>query len=233
MSGELRDTFMAGSPEVPPMAGLRDRLAAALGEEAAGPNWADHVTELLYDGETVVESMDLGDARVVVTSHRVLAYTPDAEGAAFRQVDRPNVLGVSTGHRSRGTLLRRGGRWAVIGLVLLGVGAVVDMDAIVGDVDLGGGAGSQIGVGGVLGLVRTVLDLLRSLDEFLVVAGAIVLLLAAMVLGAYLRTREPTIVVAVAGEEPDIHLPRGEDDVAVHERLRAAISPGPSGRPEA
>lgn len=216
---------MAPLPESRVMSGLRDRLAAVLGDERPDPNWADHVTELLYEGESVSESIEAGEARVVVTSHRVLAFTPHSDGPAFRQVDRPNVVGVTTGARSEGGLLARAARWGIIGLVLLGVGLVVDMDAILGDVSIGGGAGSQIGVGGVLDLVQTVLGLLRRLDEFLALAGLLVLALAAVALGAYGLTREPTVVISLAGDEADIHLPRDDVDDTTVTRLEAAISP--------
>lgn len=219
---------MPALPESRGMSGLRDRLAATLGDERPDPNWADHVTELLYDGESVRESIEAGEARVVVTSHRVLAFTPDGDGPAFRQVDRPNVVGVTTGARSEGGLLARAARWGIIGVVLLGVGLVVDMDAMLGDVSIGGGAGSQIGVGGVLELVQAVLGLLRRLDEFLALAGLLVLGLAAVALGAYGLTREPTIVISLAGDEPDIHLPREAAEDTTVARLEAAIAPSES-----
>lgn len=215
------------------MAGLRDRVSDVLGENGPDPRWRQHVTELLYDGESVVESIDVGDARVVVTSHRVLAFTPGAEGAAFQQVDRPNVVGVGSGARGEDHLLGYGARFGLAGVVLLGAGLVLDMDAIVGDVSLGGGAGSQIGVGGVLGLVRRVLELLRRLDEFLAMAGALAVLLAAVALGAYRLTREPTYVLEIAGEEPDIHVPRGDPHAGVRERLETAIAPGTDSNLEA
>jgi hypothetical protein len=216
---------MAALPESGGMAGLRDRLAGALREEHADPNWADHVTELLYDGESVVESIDAGDARVVVTSHRVLAFTPGGDGPAFRQVDRPNVVNVTAGARSEGGLLSRAARWGIIGLLLLGIGLVVDMDAFLGEVAIDGRAGSQIGVSGILGLVQSLLDLLRRLDEFLVIAGLLVLALAAVALGAYGLTREATVVIGVAGDDPDIHLPREAVDETTVARLEAAIAP--------
>lgn len=215
------------------MADLRDRFSALFAEEGPDSRWSEHLTDLLYDGESVVESIDVADARVVVTSHRVLAFTPDAEGAAFRQVDRPNVVGVSTGARGEDHLLSRGVRWGVVGVVLLGAGLLIDMDSIVGDVSLGGGAGSQIGVGSVLGMVRTVLDLLRRLDEFLAIGGALVVFLAAVAVGAYFLTREPTYVIEVAGEEADVDLLRGDADPTVRERLEAAIAPGPESAGEA
>lgn len=212
------------------MAGLRDRVADAIGEPDADPRWAERLTDLLYDGESVVESVDLGDARVVVTSHRVLAFTPDADGIAFRQVDRPNVVAVTAGARTESSLLGRAGRWGVIGVVLLGAGLVLDMEALVGDVSMGGGAGSQIGVGGVLELVRTVLDLLGRLDEILAVAGVLVLALAGVAAVAYWLTRQPTFVIEVAGDD-DVHLPRVGEEEAVRDRLATAVAPADA-RPE-
>ena len=207
------------------MAGLRDWFSAGR-DDGADPRWADHVTELLYDGETVTGRVEAGDARVVVTGQRVLAFTPDAAGPAFRQVDRPNVVRVTTGHRGKSGLRDRALRWGIVGIVLVGAGLAFDMDALVGDVSLGGGAGSQIGLGGVLGLMQTVLDLLSRLDEFLAVLGALVLALAVLAAGAWLLTRDPTIVLAVAGDDPDIHLPAGDDGPALAARLEAAIGPG-------
>lgn len=207
------------------MAGLGDRLDDLFGEAGGDPRWRDRLDELLYEGESVEESLAVGDAKVVVTSHRVLSFDPDGDGPHFRQVDRPNVVGVSTGARSEASHLMRGIRWTAIGLVLVLAGTFVDMDDLVGGVDLGGGAGSQIGVGGVLGVVRSMLDLLRQLDELLQLFGALALVLGVVVLGVYLWTREPTVVVEIAGDEDDVHLPRPEDTGGLVDRLEAAIAP--------
>jgi len=208
------------------MSGLKDRLGRAIDGAQADPRWAERVEELLYEGEAIGETIDLAEGRVVVTSHRVLAFVPGGDGPAFRQVDRPNVLEVAAGARSNAGLLSRAVRWGAIGAVLVGAGTVIDMDAIVGDVALGTEAGSRLGVGSAMRLVAQVLSILRRLDEFLQIGGALVLALAAALLGAYLLTREPTYVLTVAGDEADIHLPRGEDDERVRDHLQAAISPG-------
>jgi len=207
------------------MAGVRDRIADALGGDDPDPQWADRVQDLLYDGESVRERVAVDDAQVVVTSHRVLAFTPDGDGPNFRQVERPNVAGVSTGATASGALLGRGVRWTAIGLVLLGFGTVVDFGAIVGDVDLSTGGTGAVGLGGVLGAVQGMLDLLRQLDAILQTLGALVVLLGVLVLGAYLRTRTPTLVVEVAGDADDVHLPRPDDPAATVDRLDAAIFP--------
>lgn len=205
------------------MADLGGRFRSLFGEDGADPRWRDRLDELLYDGESVEESVTVGDARVVVTSHRLLAFAPGIDGANFRQVDRPNVLGVSTGARSEPGHLFRALRWMAIGAVLVVAGTVVEMDDLVGGVDLGGGG--RIGVGGVLGVVRSMLDLLARLDELLQLFGALALLLGVVVLGVYAWTREPTLVVEVAGDE-DVHLPRPDDASAVAARLEAALAPG-------
>lgn len=193
--------------------------------------WRDRVEELLYDGEAVRESIELGDAAVVVTSHRVLAFTPEMDGANFRAVDRPNVVGVDAGARADGDLLERGIRYGVIGAVLLIAGLVVDFGAIVGSVDLtGAGASGQLGLGGVLGAVQGLLDVLRDLDRLLRLFGGLAVLLAAVLLGVYWYQREPTLVVEVAGDE-DIHVPRPADGKGASDRLERAIAAG-DGRAE-
>jgi hypothetical protein len=182
----------------------------------------DRVEDLLYDGESVRESVDLDDARVVVTSHRVLAFTPEMDGANFQQADRPNVEGVGTGARTESRLLEPGLRIGVVGVVLLGTGLVVDFGSLVGSVDLGGGAGG-VGIGGMLGPVRSLLGLVRDLDQYLQLFGALALLLAVGILSVYWYLREPTLTIAVAGSE-DIHVPRVDDAAAV-DRIERALTP--------
>ena len=214
-----------------PMAGVRDRLAAVLGDDTPDHEWADRVHELLYDGESVRETVAVDDARVVVTSHRVLAFTPDGDGPNFRQLERPNVVDVTTGTDGNPALLARGLRWGAIGGLLAVVGSVVDVGAIVGDVDLSGPDAGGVGIGGVLGAVQTMLDLLSQLDVFLQLLGGLGLLASSLVLGAYLLTRDATLVVEVAGEEANLHLPRPADSAAAVARLEAAIFPDGGGPP--
>jgi hypothetical protein len=186
----------------------------------------DHVEDLLYDGETVRETVDLAAGQVVVTSHRVLAFTPRTEGANFRQADLPNVEGVGLGAQTEADLLERALRFGVIGAVLLGFGVVVDFGSIVGDVDLTGGeAAGQIGIGGVLGPIQTMLGLIRSLDQYMQLFGAVALVLGVVLFGVYWYLREPTVVIEVAGGD-DIHVPRAERDTDVVGRLERATVPG-------
>jgi hypothetical protein len=84
---------------------LTDRVGALF--EDTGVAWDGSVEDLLYEGESVERTVELADGWVVVTSHRLLASTPSAEGQNLRKVDRPNVVGVGMGHDGNRTLLER------------------------------------------------------------------------------------------------------------------------------
>jgi len=191
--------------------------------------WRDRVEDLLYSGESVVEAVDFDSASVVVTSHRVLAFSPDGDGPAFQQVDRPNVEGVSTGAESEMDLLERGIRTLVIGFVLVGAGLVVDFESIVGDVSLGGQSSQQLGLGGIMGTLQKLLNLISQLDRLMRVFGALALFLSVVFFAVYWVTRDRTLVIEVAGGD-DIHVPRPSEDAdECADRLERLIAPGPSG----
>lgn len=190
--------------------------------------WQRRVDDLLYDGETVRESVDIETARVVVTSHRVLAFTPELEGENFTQADRPNVTGVDTGARAPEHLLRWGLRIGVIAIVLLLAGLLFDPASLFGDdLDLDTGTASDFGLGGLMEITQTMFALLLNLDTVLLNLGALALLLSSVVLGVYWYFRTPTLVVQLAGEEENLHVPRPDEASEVATRLEAAILPGP------
>lgn len=194
--------------------------------------WQTRVDELLYDSESVQGTLDVGTARVVVTSHRVMVFTPELEGENFRQADRPNVIGVDTGAKSNLDLLGRGIRYSVIGGLLVAAGLVFDFEEIIGDVSVGDAGGGQVGLGGILEMTQRMLDLFAQLDVILQALGALVLLVAVAVLGVYWYLRDPTIVITLAGEEGDIHMPRPADadqTLADLERLVFPDSEAPEG----
>lgn len=191
-------------------------------------DWVERAGELLYDGETIREQVRVGDGGVVVTSHRLLAFTPDREGPNFRQVDRPNVEGVDRRTAGNADFLEQGVKALVAGIVLLAAGQLVSLDSLVAGVSLNGvGSAGATGLGGMLGLVQGMLGLLARLDDIMTLFGGLALALAAVVLGVYLWSREAVLVVSVAGGD-DVELSAPED-VAVLERVRAAVRPdGPS-----
>jgi hypothetical protein len=108
---------------------------------------------------------------------------------------------------------------------LVAAGQVVSLDEMVGGIDVG--TGGEMGLGGFIGLMQSLLNLLALLDELLVAAGAIALLVGALFLGAYAWSREELLVVEVAGDD-DIELPAPERDDAVADDLARAVGPGPA-----
>ncbi len=192
--------------------------------------WRDRVGDLLYSGESIVESVDFESTSVVVTSHRVLTFDAEGDGATFQQVDRPNVEGISTGSQSDRGLLERGVKTLVIGVVLVGAGLVVDFGSIVGDVDLGGQSTQELGIGGIMGTLQRFLGLISQLDYLMRVFGALALFLGVVFFGVYWLTRDRTLVVKVAGGD-DIHVPRPSGNAGDYaERLERLVAPG-SGTP--
>ena len=83
-----------------------------------GRGWAGSVDDLLFDGERVRRSVSLGDNRVVVTSHRLLAFTPGRSGENYRQVDVPNVTDVRAGNEGESILVFQAARMYLYGGVL-------------------------------------------------------------------------------------------------------------------
>jgi hypothetical protein len=185
------------------------------------------VADLLYRGETVAESVEVDGNGVVVTSHRVLALTPDLDGPNFRHVDRPNVTGVrmETGGASR--WLERTLRPLVLGLVLLTGGWIVDLDGITSGLDsTSTETAGQTGVGGIASMAEGLGRSLALLDDALLVGGALCLFLAAAFLGLYAHGRQRRLIVAVAGDE-DLSIPVERDRPEAVGRLRDCLRSSP------
>jgi len=190
-------------------------------------DWRDRVTDLLYDGETVLETVDVGANRVYVTSHRVLAFTgTDGNGggdaANFRQVDHPNVAGVRAGSDSDRRSLAKAVAWAVAGAPLVVAGVLVEVGDVLSlpePVQSGGGAA---GAGGVLSLFRDVFAALSLVDEAVAVVGGLFLALAAWAAVRYARSRERVVVLSVAGGD-DVRLRVDAGGDAAASDLRDAV----------
>jgi len=187
-------------------------------------DWVDRAEELLYDGESVQEQVRVGDGGVVVTSHRVLAFTPDRAGPNYRQIDRPNVEGVSLTTSGEFTFLEQAIKAIVVGIALVVAGMTVNLDGLVSGISLdSGGAASAVGIGGMMGLLQGMLQLMAQLDDLMRLFGGLALAFGAIVLGVYLWSREELLVISVAGGD-DVELTAPEEDVL--DRLRAAVLPG-------
>jgi len=188
-------------------------------------DWVARAESLLYDGEVIEEDVRLDRGGVVVTSHRVLVFTPDREGSNYRQVDRPNVEGVDVITKGDWSFLELGVKALVVGVVLVGAGMTVSLDSLVSNVSLdSGGAASAVGIGGMLGMLQTMLTLMAQLDDLMRLFGGLALAFAAVVLGVYLWSRDRLLVVRVAGDD-DIEL-TAPDDERVVDRIKTAVVPG-------
>lgn len=194
--------------------------------------WSDRAEQLLFDGETIDTEVAAGGATVVVTSHRLLAFTPQADGKDYRAVDRPNVRDVERQAVYGVDFRRRIAKLGVVGLLLAGLGLAFDPSAWLPqpDVDAPAEAG---GVGGVLGMVEGMIGFFHALDTVLLAAGGLALTVALGLAGVQLATRSVRVAIHVAGEDP-VHLPERVDDETL-EQLRAAAEPpepaGESGEP--
>lgn len=189
--------------------------------------WLDQAEQLTYEGEDVTETVEVDTGGVVVTTHRVLVFSPEDDGEAFSHVDLPNVETVETIQAGERDHLETAAKAGIVGVVLLVAGAVLPLDSLVGDVSFGRGAG-RIGIGGIVGAMEQMLAVLESLDTVLLVLGAIALLVASGAMGWYLQTRERRLRIDRAGDDP-LTLTLGDETVtdATLERLRRAIRPAP------
>jgi hypothetical protein len=173
---------------------------------------------LRYDGEDVIERLDLDGARIAVTSHRVLVVTPDGPGSRFRSVYRPNVVGVGGGVRADRGAGRRALQAGAYAVLLSAAGAIIDLDGLVGGVNVTG----TEELGGVTSLIQQMLDLLLLVDDLFVGVGLLAGAVAVAFAGLYLWRRNEEFRIRVAGGDP-IALPSQEREEVLADRLRAAI----------
>jgi len=190
-------------------------------------DWQGDPEDLLYEGERIEERVGFGAGELVVTSHRLLVFAPDSSGSQFETIDRPNVVGLDIGHDGDAGLLGRALKWAFGGVALVVASQFVDLNGLVGDVDFGSAAG--IGMGGLFGMLQTMLNLITRIDELMRIFGALAVILAMVMLAAYMLTRDRVLTVALAGrEDAVVAVPEGVDDDTV-EAVRAALSGGSAG----
>jgi len=190
-------------------------------------DWQGDPEDLLYEGERIEERVGFGAGELVVTSHRLLVFAPESSGSQFETIDRPNVVGLAIGHDGDASLLARALKWAFGGVALVVASQFVDLNGLVGDVDFGSAAG--IGMGGLFGMLQTMLNLITRIDELMRIFGALAVILGMVMLAAYMLTRDRVLTVALAGrEDAVVPVPEGVDDDTV-EAVRAALSGGSAG----
>lgn len=183
-------------------------------------DWRGRVDDLLYAGEDVVARVGRGPDEVVVTSHRVLALTPDAEGPNFRAVDRPNVTAVRVEATGRWGLAVRGLKALVVGAFLLAGGVFVDLGGVFGTATPGS-AGS-VGAGGILQILSLARTAASLANDVLLALGAVATLAGLAAIAGYLYTRSEDLVLGVAGDA-DLRLDADAFGDADREAIETAL----------
>ena len=188
--------------------------------------WQAHLDQLLYDGEQVIETGAGHSAGLVVTSHRLLVFTPDGEGKNYQVLQRPNVLGIKSEERGPDKWLRASMKWAVVGVAMAIGGLVLDLEGVMGSTSTAGTDAVGVGwIGGVFSLFQTVFALL---DEVLLGVGLLGIGIAISLFGWYWANRAETVTVEVAGEA-DLELPAAGLSSEAIRGLREAINPPVAG----
>jgi hypothetical protein len=166
--------------------------------------WTGRLDQLLYDGETVETEVSLGTDEVVVTTHRVLAFSPSSDGDHFETVDLPNVVGVDTDSGGQFTLLRYG-LWGIVpGLGLAIGGAVIEVGSLF---ELPSTDSSGTGLGSTLSTMQRIFDLFALVDELMLYAGLCALCVGLLLVAGYGYTYDYYLTIAIAGETEDIQIP--------------------------
>lgn len=156
---------------------------------------------LCYGDERVVERSPLGDGWVALTTHRLLAYDPDGDGRRFEAVDRPNVRGVDVDTAGDPRFRRWGLRAAAYGVAAGGGGLALRATDLAATLSVGVDAGTAP-LGGLLAVTQALASALATLVSLLLVAGVLLLLAGLGLVGQYVRTRHPALVVERFGDDP-------------------------------
>ncbi|MFB6133001.1 MAG: hypothetical protein ABEJ44_06325 [Halanaeroarchaeum sp.] len=158
---------------------------------------------LLYAGEEMLVRVGRSPTEIVVTSHRLLAFTPEAEGANFHAIHRPNVDGIDLDASGRTGLLTGGGKALLVGLVGLLAGLLVDFDGLATAIPSTGT--DAVGTGGVLAMLGAFRTAISLADSALFAFGGLLAAAGAVAIAVFWLTRDHHLVVSVAGDE-DVRL---------------------------
>lgn len=188
----------------------------------------DRLSEMLFQGEEVEDEVTVEGARVAVTTHRVLVFTPEGEGRRFDHADRPNVLDATVETTGKDSYVGWGVRAGIYGAVLLGGGLLLKTSGLLdslGDVTPPEDAPGA----GIAQLVSFLPRALGMLTTGLLVGGGLLVVGALALVGFYFSSRERELVIERAGRDP-MRVPVRDDDAEeVARRLRTAV--GTSSKP--
>lgn len=175
--------------------------------------WNRRARQRLRDGESIEASVSVGDNGVVVTNQRLLAFAPETEGQNYRAVERPNIEHVSVETIGNEEWLPHVGKAALFGIVGVALGLTVDFGSLLSLEGVDTSGADDVGVGGMLSILRTIADLLAMLDDVFLVGGLLAVAVGLGAFGLYVESRQEMLVVSVAGGN-DVQVPvaEGADD---------------------
>ncbi|WP_435180776.1 hypothetical protein [Halorussus sp. AFM4] len=189
----------------------------------------DRLSEMLFQGEEVEEELTVEGARVAVTTHRVLVFTPDGDGRRFDHADRPNVLDANVETTGRDSYVEWGVRTGVYGAVLFGGGVLLKTSGILEELGATE-APADVPGSGIAQFVSLLPKALGTLTTGLLLGGGLLALAALALGGLYFSSRERELVIERAGRDP-MRVPVRDDDAEdVARRLRAAVGTGSKSR---
>lgn len=172
------------------------------------------VERQLRKDEEIEVTMTAGEGRLVLTSHRVFAVTPERDGPNFATARRPNVEGVDKETTGGSSHLERGIKAVVVGLLLLGISASVDLGGLLGDATVESSTAGQVGVGQIVAMLDVLQTVLALLDAAMLVGGFAAALFGLASLGLFVRERQRNLVVCVAGDDLRLDADVSDSDLA-------------------
>lgn len=183
-----------------------------------GPMTDSHadIDRLLYAGEEMLVRVGRSPKEVVVTSHRLLAFTPEAEGANYHAIDRPNVEGLDVDSSGRTGLLTGGGKALLVGVVAVVTGLLVDFDGLATAIP--STETDAMGAGGILAMLDSLRTVISLADTGLFLIGGLLAVAGAVAIAVFWLTRDHHVVVSIAGDD-DVRL----DATAFSETDRSTI----------
>jgi hypothetical protein len=185
----------------------------------------DRLSNMLFQGEEVEEEFTVEGARVAVTTHRVLVFTPDGDGRRFDHADRPNVLDANVETSGRGSYVEWGVKSGVYGGVLLGGGVLLKSSGILEQLNSAQPPADAPGAN-IARLLSFLPEALGTLTDVLVLGGVLLVLAATALVGLYVSSRDRELVIERAGRDPMRVPVGGEEGERAARRLRTAVGTG-------
>ena len=183
------------------------------------------IERYLYAGEEIQEAFDVGPARIVFTSHRVFVLDPDEDG--FQHAEFPTVTGVERAVRGSKSGLLWGVALSLIGAVFAVLALLVRTSSAFETPEFDEATADAIGAGPLSTLVEWTFFLLENFETMLLGSAVVLFALAFVPVGYYwIRVREKTLAIRLAGEQSDIHLPLAYIPAADETALRERLTPG-------